>query len=240
MDPMEFRTGVIKPVEMFKEAWELIKGQYWLVFGIVFVGLLIGGLIPVILIGPMLCGIFLCLIKVIDGQPLKFEDLFKGFDFIWKSLPISLAIMIPIFVLLFLVYIPIIGMAVAGNKMSQAEFLPFIIGTFIFEFLLIIVMVCFHTLLMFAFPLVADRGLSGTQAIKLSIKAVWQNLSGVAGLLGVGMVVGFVSYLALCIGVYFAMPLIVMAQALAYRRIFPAMPPSSFEPPPPTAYQGIN
>ncbi|HQZ98481.1 MAG TPA: hypothetical protein PLP21_19360 [Pyrinomonadaceae bacterium] len=240
MNPSEFRTGVIKPVEIYKEAWELIKPQYWLVFAIVIVGILVGSVIPIILIGPAMCGIFMCLFCLTDGKPLKFEDLFKGFEYIWKSLPISLAIMVPVFVFLIVIYIPLIGVAVAGNKMSESELLPFIAGVLVFELIAAIVMVSFHTLLLFAFPLVADRGLSGIDAIKLSIKAVWQNLAGMAGLLGVGMVIAMVSYLALCIGVYFAMPIIIMGQAVAYRKIFPALPGAPFDPPAPSSYQGVS
>ena len=57
----DFRVGVIKPLECIKEGWALIKEQYWLFFGISFVGILIGGLVPIVLLGPMMAGIFLCL-----------------------------------------------------------------------------------------------------------------------------------------------------------------------------------
>lgn len=240
MNPLEFRTGAIKPVEIYKEAWELIKPQFWLVFGVVIVGILIGSIIPFVTIGPMMCGIFMCLLKVIDRKQMEFGDLFKGFDFLWKSLPISIAIMLPVFVLLIVMYIPMIGIAIAGNKMSESELIPFLFGVIIFELIAAIVMVCFHTLLLFAFPLVADRGLSGLDAIKLSFKAVWKNLAGMAGLLAVGMVIAMVSYLVLCVGIYFAMPLIIMGQAVAFRKIFPALPSNSFDPPPPNAYQGVS
>ena len=59
----EFRTGVIKPVECLKDGWALIKDQYWLFFGISLVGILIGGTVPVVLMGPMMVGIFLCLLQ---------------------------------------------------------------------------------------------------------------------------------------------------------------------------------
>ena len=239
MNEFEIRTGVIKPVEIYKEAWGLIKGQYWLVFGIVIVGMLVGSVIPVVLIGPMMCGIFMCLFCLTVGKPLKFEDVFNGFPFIWKSLPISLAIMAPILVFIVVIYIPMIGMAVAGSRMSESEVLPFIVGVLIFEMVFAVIMVCIHTLLMFAFPLVADRGISAFEAIRLSAKAVWRNLAGMAGLLGVGMVVVFVGYLALCVGVYFTIPLIIMAQAVAYRKIFPARPPQFLDPPPPGIYPGV-
>ncbi|MBK7513793.1 MAG: hypothetical protein IPI76_16255 [Chloracidobacterium sp.] len=223
MQNTEFQTGTISPVEIYKEAWALIKDRYWLVFAIVIVGMLLGGAIPVVLIGPMMCGMFICLFDLIDGRELKFETLFKGFDYIWKSLLVSVLIVAPILVMLFTIYIPIIGMALAGPRMSESELIPFLIGTFIFEIVVVVIMVCFHTLIMFAYPLIVERGLTGGQAIKVSAKAVWNNLAGMAGLLGVGFLVGIVGYMMLCVGLYLVLPLIMMAQAVAFRKIFPKL-----------------
>ncbi len=41
MQNTDFQTGTIKPVEIYKEAWAIMKERYWLVFGIVIVGLLL-------------------------------------------------------------------------------------------------------------------------------------------------------------------------------------------------------
>ncbi|MEP6946016.1 MAG: hypothetical protein ABJA02_08875 [Acidobacteriota bacterium] len=240
MQNVEFTTGQIHPVEIFKESWELIKDQYWLVFGITLVGLLIGGAVPIILIGPMICGVFLIMFRVIDRQPIGFEHLFKGFDFIWKSLPVSLLITLPVILLIFVIYIPIIGMAVAGQRMNESELMGFLVGTFVFEFVVIFAMVCFHTLLMFSFPLIADRRLSAMEAVKLSARAVWANLSGIAGLFGIGMIVVFIGYLMFCIGVYLTIPLILMSQALAYRKVFPRLAPFYQDHTAPNAYQDLS
>lgn len=221
MQNTDFQIGAIKPVEIYKEAWAIMKERYWLVFGIVIVGMLIGGAVPIILIGPMMCGMFLCLFDLIDGRELKFETLFKGFDYIWKSLLVSVLIFVPIFIVLFTIYIPMIAMAIAGPKMSESELIPFLIGTVIFEIVIVVVMVCFHTLIMFAYPLIVERGLTGVQAMMVSAKAVWNNLAGMAGLFGVGFVVAIVGYLMLCVGLYLVLPLIMMAQAVAFRKIFP-------------------
>ena len=107
--------------------------------------------------------------------------------------------------------------------MSESELIPFLIGTFIFEIVVVVIMVCFHTLIMFAYPLIVERGLTGGQAIKVSAKAVWNNLAGMAGLLGVGFLVGIVGYMMLCVGLYLVLPLIMMAQAVAFRKIFPKL-----------------
>lgn len=238
MQNAEFTTGEIRPVEIFKESWELLKDNYWLVFGITAIGMLIGGAVPVVLFGPMICGVFLVMFRVIDRQPIAFEHLFKGFDFIWKSLPVSLMIMVPIIVLLVVIYIPLIGMAFAGPRMSQGEVMAFVGGTLVFEFIVVLAMVCFHTLLMFSFPLIADQRLSGTDAVKLSARAVWANLSGVAGMIGVGTVVCFAGYLVFCVGIYLVIPLIFMSQAVAYRKIFPRMTSFSVDPHAPNHYRG--
>ncbi len=221
MLPTEFQTGVIKPIEIYKESWELIKDQYWLVFAVTLVGMLIGSAVPIFLIGPMMCGIYLCLFQKIDGRPLNFETLFKGFEYFVPSLIVAVVIMVPILLLLITVYIPMIGMAIAGPRMRESEMIPFFIGIFIFELIVAVIMVCFHTLLMFAFPLIVDRKLSGLQAMKVSGKAVWNNLAGVAGLFGVSFLVGIVGYLALCVGFYLVIPLIFTSNAVAFRKIFP-------------------
>src|SRR6266550_3254308 len=49
-DNIQFRTGVIKPVECLKEGWALIKDQYWLFLGIVFVGVFIGSAVPIVIV----------------------------------------------------------------------------------------------------------------------------------------------------------------------------------------------
>lgn len=239
MERGEFQTGVIKPVEIYKESWELIKDQYWLIFAVTLVGMLIGSAVPIFLIGPMMCGIYLCIFQKIEGRPVSFETLFKGFDYFIPSLIVAVVIMIPIFLLLITVYIPMIGMAIAGPRMSESEMIPVLIGTFIFEFVVAVIMVCFHTLLMFAFPLIVDRKLSGWQAMKVSAKAVWNNLAGVAGLFGVGFLVGIVGYMALCVGFYLVLPLIFTSNAVAFRKIFPPLNPGAFNPPPPAEYQGV-
>lgn len=239
MNNTEIRTGVIKPVEVYKEAWELIKDQYWLILGITIVGLLIGGAIPIVLIGPMLCGIYLVLFDKMQGKKIEFGELFKGFEYFLPSLILSVIIMVPLFIMMIGIYAPMIAMAVAGPRMSEAELFAFIAGTIAVELVFAVFMVCLHTLLMFAFPLLVDKKLSAIEAIKLSARAVWRNLSGVVGLFLVGFVVAIVGYLMLCIGIYLVMPLIIMAQLVAYRKIFPAPTSQDFNPPPPNFYQGI-
>lgn len=239
MNEIRFNAGVIKPVEVYKEAWELIKDQYWLIFAITLVGLLIGGAVPIVLIGPMICGIYLGLFQRMEGRPASFELLFKGFDFFLPGLLIALIVTIPTIIFLIIIYIPMVGIAVAAPNMNQGELLVFILGVVVVELVVGVIMVCLHTLIMFAFPLVVDKKLPAWEAVKTSASAVWNNLAGIAGLFGVGIVVCLIGYMILCIGIYFVIPLVFAANAVAYRKIFPGGSPSNFAPPPPNYYQGL-
>ncbi|MEQ1643395.1 MAG: hypothetical protein ABL959_08150 [Pyrinomonadaceae bacterium] len=233
----QFNTGVIRGPEVFKEAWELMKDQYWLIFGITIVGMLVGSAVPVVIIGPMMCGIYLCLLDKMDGREVKFDRLFKGFEFFGPSLIVAIVIMVPMIVLLFAIYIPMIAVAMAGPRMSESEVIPLLIGTVLFEIVVAFIMVCFHTLLIFSFPLIADRKLGGFDAMKVSAKAVWHNLGGIASMIGVSFVVAMGGYLLLCIGVYLALPLIMMSWAVAYRKVFPKIEDKwRHEPPPISSY----
>jgi len=75
--------------------------------------------------------------------------------------------------------------------------------------------------MLFAFPLIADRNLGGIAALKLSARAVWANKKGVGGVFGVGILVAIAGYLLLCVGIYLAVPVIMMATTVAYRKVFP-------------------
>jgi uncharacterized membrane protein len=95
-------------------------------------------------------------------------------------------------------------------------------GVFAIDFVFIIIMVCVHTLIMFAFPLIVDRGLGGFKAVLTSAKAVWKNLSGVAGLFAVNFVLSLAGALACVLGLYLIIPILIAGNLVAYRKIFPA------------------
>lgn len=222
MADIQFNTGVIRPVECYKEAWELVKNQFWLLLVIVIVGGAIAAFSMYILLGAMVCGIFYCYLRVIDGKDFKFEDLFKGFGFWLPGLVVGIFFIVPMFMLYALIYIPPLVAITTNPNITQDELLKIISASLAVDFIFTIFMVCLHTLLMFSFPLVVDRKLSAFQAMKTSAKAVWANLSGVAGLWGLGFLMSLAGILVFCIGIYLAVPIMIGANLLAYRKVFPA------------------
>lgn len=239
MNQNEFQVGVIKPVECMKEAWEIIKPDYWLLFAITIVGAMIGGATMYILLGAMMCGMFYCYLQRIDGHAVDFNGLWKGFQWWLPGLIVGLIMIVPMLIVYVILYFPFIAAAVMGSKLSEGELMGLLGGAFAVDLVMIIIMVCFHTLLMFSFPLIVDRNLGAFAAMGLSARAVWKNLGGVAGLYGVGFVLSFVGLLAACVGIYFVIPIIIAGNMLAYRKIFPA-PAQNNYPPAPSSFEGAG
>ena len=236
-----FNTGVIKGTECVKEGWALIKDQYWLFLGIVFVGIFIGGAVPIVLIGPMMVGIYLCFFRRMRGEKVEFGDLFKGFDYFAQSLIAALIQMIPMVIVMVPMYIIMFFLMMTSmprsGRMSQDETAAFMITFFGFYivFLIAIILVAFVVTIffMFAFPLIADRNMSGVEAVKLSIKAGRANLGGIVGLLLINFGLGFLGALCCYVGVFFVAPVTMASYAVAYRRVFPEGGQAFASPPPP-------
>lgn len=237
MSDIQFNTGVIRPVECMKEGWELIKPDFWLLLAIMFVGGMIAGFTMMILAGGMYCGIFYCYLKKVDGQPVVFDDLWKGFNWWLPGLGVAAVIFVPIIVEYVFIYISLIGAIVAGSNLGEGEMIGLMVGAMAIHFVILLLMVCFHTLLIFSFPLIFDKNLGAIAAMVTSAKAVWGNLGGVVGLIGVQLVMILLGYLACFIGVYVVVPIIIAGNMVAYRRVFPAQPNGGFHTPP-ALYQG--
>ena len=94
------------PVECFSAGWEIVRPQYWLMVAVALVGILIGGAAPMgILLGPMMCGVYLCLLARMRGERIEFGLLFKGFDYFVPSLVATLVQLVPLMVILIPAYV---------------------------------------------------------------------------------------------------------------------------------------
>ena len=243
-NPMEFRRGAVEPMECIKEGWALIKDQYWLFFGLTVVGLLIGGIVPIVLLGPMMVGIFLCLQRRQRNEPVEFATLFKGFDQFVPGLIVAVLKVLPIFVLLIPYYIFVFAMMATmprGGDPSSDESRRFMLSFFgvemVFFVVIMIVSISPEIFFMFAFPLVADRKMSGLDAVKLSFRAGKANFGGVLALILLNGLFAMLGVLCCIVGVYFYLPIAFAAQAVAYRRVFPEIAlPSNSPPPPPGSW----
>src|SRR5207302_9497750 len=95
-----FNYGVVSPVECLKAGWAAIKDRYWLFVGITLAATLLGGAVPIVLIGPMMCGLYMCLLAEMRREPIEFGRLFKGFDYFVPALVAAaiqiVAVLVPV------------------------------------------------------------------------------------------------------------------------------------------------
>lgn len=239
---IEFQRNAVQPVECIKAGFALIKSQYWLFVGMTVVGVLIGSVVPMgILMGPMMCGIYLALFQTRRRQPIEFGLLFKGFDYFGDAVIATLLHLIPIVIVVvpvyLLFYIGMFGMMAAsgGREPDPAALLGFFGFMAVVWLVIMVLMIVLSVVFTFAYPLIVDRRLSGLNAVKLSVKAGLGNFWRLLGMLMLTGLLTFVGVLFCYVGAFLVMPISFAAIAMAYEQVFglgnvqPNVPP-----PPPT------
>jgi uncharacterized membrane protein len=227
-----FLRGAVRPVECLRAGWDLVKDNYWLFVGITLVGLLIGSLAPMnILMGPMMCGIYYCLLRKQRGRRIKFEMLFKGFDHFVQSLIATLIMTIPVLAvsipgsiaLMIIVFPNLFAAGPPGGPPAPTSgwVITFLTAYSVLLLAIMLVSIVVAVLFFFVYPLIIDRKLTGIQALKTSFAAVRGNLGGVLGLVLLNYLLTLVGLLACYVGAIFVLPIHFGAIAVAYRQVFP-------------------
>ena len=242
-DMPEFRRKAVEPVACIKAGWNLIRNQYWLFVGIAVVGILVGSVVPFgILLGPMMCGIYLALFKTRRGQAIEFGDLFKGFDYFGDSLIATLLHLIPIMVVFvpsyIVFYIGIFFLMPRNGDPDPSAMLGFF-GLFaVFWIVMMVLLILVSVGFTFAYPLIVDRRLSGLNAVKLSIKAGMANFWPLLGMLLLNGLLSLGGALFCYVGAFLVVPIGFAAIATAYEQVF-GLSEGEFQPnlpPPPPSF----
>ncbi len=223
---LSFNSGAIRPIECVREAWAAIKSDYWMLFAVSIVGGMIAGVTFYVLLGAMVCGIMTVYLKKIDGGEVKFDDLWAGMKYLVPSLPITLLFVIPIVVyivaMFFTMYAPLIALAVMPEgEVDTSVLIGTMVATIAVDVVIAVVMTCLHSLIIFAFPLMVDRGLNAIDAIKLSARSALKNAGGIGGLIVVQFGLIVLGELMLCVGIYLMIPILTATTMVAYRKVFP-------------------
>lgn len=240
-----FQRRAVQPVQCIKDAWALIKDRYWLFVGMAAVGLLIGSAVPFgILLGPMMCGLYLAYFKRIRNEPFQFDLLFKGFDYFGPSLVATLLHMVPILIIVVPSYIVfylgfVFTILVQGNDGNPGAVLGMLAMFGLFWMVVVIVIIVISIGFTFSYPLIVDRKLAAMDAIKWSFRAAMANFWG---LLGMSLLTGLLACagILLCyVGMFLVFPIQYAAIAIAYERVFGLSNPLPFSPdlpPPPPSF----
>lgn len=239
-----FKRKAIDPMGCIKAAHALIKEQYWLFVGMCAIAILIGSAVPLgILMGPMMCGLYLAFFKRRRGEAVELGTLFKGFDYFAQSVIATLIHVIPILIiivpayLLFYVFF-ILSVAVQGDEPNPAAMFG-VMGMFVLFWLAMIIVILFLSIgFTFVYPLMVDRKLQALDAIKWSFRAAMGNFVGLLLLILLNGLLTMGGVLLCYVGMFLVFPITYGAIAVAYEQVFGLSDQSEsgpdLPPPPPS------
>lgn len=240
-----FRRNAVEPVQCIKAGWELVKDQYWLFVGITAVGVLIAAAVPMwILMGPMMCGMYLAFFKQRRGQAVEFGDLFKGFDFFGPSLIATLlhvvpilAVVIPAYIIFYLGMILSLAAQSSSGEPDPAAMMGFFVMFTLFILVIMVIVLFISIGFTFTYPLIVDRKMQGFDAVKVSFRGAMSNFWRLLGMMVLTGLLGLAGTLLCYVGAFLVMPISYAAIAAAYEQVFGLQDPrevlSNLPPPPP-------
>ena len=216
MNNIEITEGALDATACIGNAWEAIKPNYGLFLGmtvVMILCLIALGCIPVVgfvLAGPLTCGIYFASLRQLRGQPVEFGMVFKGFEFFVPAIITGLIVSAPYIVNqiidlggMFATF----GALASGDAAAIEAASAANTGLTLIRFGLAIVGLAMALLFLFAYPLVIDRNLPAIEALKLSFSGVTKNLGGVIVLVILEGLISIAGFFALCIGIFFVLPL---------------------------------
>lgn len=239
-----FKRNAVEPLNCLKGGLDLVKGNYWLLVGICFVAILVGSALPLgILMGPMMCGIYLTFFAKRRGLPIEFATVFKGFDYFGDSVIAMLIHYVPIIILVVPSYLIFyLGLFLVlpepGSEADTTGLFIFLGASIVFWFVIICLMIVISVAFTFSYPLMVEHRLKGLEAVKLSARAAFANFWTLLGLTLISGVMVFAGALFCYVGMFFVLPISFAALALAYEQVFElkAAPAGPDLPPPPPVF----
>jgi len=250
MAEVPYVKGAIEAGDCVGRAWELVSRRFWIYVGLGLVTLLMIGCIPClsnILFGPTLGGFYYFVLRDNADQEVDFGMLFKGFEKFLPLMIVGLIQSLPGIVWTIIQYSVDFAQYLGTSTGRDIEFFQTggdgIAAGLSVAFIVLIIVLMFLSaawtlLLTFAIPLVMEHDLGVVDALTTSVKAAGSNLGGLILLIIFEFFVALLGVIALCLGIFVAIPVIYAANVIAYRYVFPHGPKSNFDmnPPPPTAY----
>jgi uncharacterized membrane protein len=255
MENVQYRSGAIDAFDCVGQGWELVKRNLGLYVGAGLIVMIFIGCIPIVnffLIGPMMGGFSYLVLRDLRDEPIDFGMVFKGFEKFVPLMVLGLIQAVPGIIFQILQYTvdfaSLMGAppAAGGTDFFQGSGGPsplqtgMITGMIVLFVVYMIFQLIWNAALTFAIPLVIEADASIGEAITLSLGAVFSNLGGLVLLVILNFLVMLLGLIALCIGIFVAIPVVYAANVIAYRQVFPYLggPTGYTGPPPPDVYDG--
>src|SRR5688572_3960277 len=132
MNQTEYLRGAINPGDCIGGSWALVTRQFWFYIGVGLITMLLISCVPIVnffLMGPVLGGFYLLVLRDMREEPVEFGELFKGFEKFVPLMVVGLIQAIPGIVMQFVQWTFDIGRLIAdgngGPDLYQASGPPF-------------------------------------------------------------------------------------------------------------------
>jgi uncharacterized membrane protein len=254
MNDIQFGRGTLDGSGCVSRAWEMIKLRYGFYLGMTLLTVVLAQwlyCISWVLVGPVWAGVYYVVSRDLNGEPIEFGMMFKGFDKfvpmmiigLIESIPLALYQLLSFFFNFASLLIPddhrrstdLFQQSPAVPAIGAGIVIAIVVAALVFLLFFIAWSVTFY----FAIPLSFEYDLPPMEAIKLSARAGWSNFGGLVVLSLMLWLVGILGVLLLCVGILLVtIPVTVVAHAIAYRHVFPRIRQNmqNMMPPPPSEY----
>jgi uncharacterized membrane protein len=238
MSNIPFNRSAIDAGECVSSGWNLVKPNYWMYFGITLIALLLISCVPCInflLIGPVSVGVYYVMLRGMRGEPVDLGMMFKGFEKFVPAMVVGLIQGLPGIIWTVLDYGINIARLISGgfDKGSSGTFYrpeifdnPLMAGLSVLyvgmALLFAGISIVWGLTFVFAPAIMAEHDLGPLEVLKLSARAALSNIGGLILLVLLQILLAILGVVALCIGVFFVVPVLYAATAVAYRQVFPA------------------
>jgi len=194
--------------------------------------MLLGSVVPVILFGAMMCGIYLCYLEQLRGNPVELRRLFDGFQYFQSGLVATVLLM----AVSLLVALPA-SLSLSGAVIMLPLFIDrggltlafglYLVVIGVFVLVIIVAVIILGAFFMYAFPLIAEHGLSGSEAVRLGARAARANFWSTVGVMAIQVLFGMVGVCLCYVGAFLVLPVTMGAGMAAYRKVFPVQASSN-------------
>jgi uncharacterized membrane protein len=222
-------------LESLRRGWDLVfaePGQSIGISALVILTMIGASLVPcvgsiaqLIATGPLIAAWYLYFLKRMRGQPTEWGDAFAGFSspmltqLILEHVVSTIATLLVIFPMMAGIFLAI--MSAAASMAVDERLAPLAIVGVVALFLIAFAAMLYLSISwMFALPLIIDKQLDFWPAMKLSWRVTTRQFLPLLGLLLLCGLIYLAGILALCVGVFVALPVCVAALAYTYEDLF--------------------
>jgi hypothetical protein len=213
--------------DVIARGWQIVSGNFGLAVGATFVALLcivVAGVIPCIgaiiglFVNPVLIGgLYRLFLKLHRGEPAEFGDAFSTFS--TSFLPLFLLGLVQ-GILTVVAMLPGYALIFIGNAFAERSEGMSILISLLGLLLILPPAIYLGVSWVFSSLLVVDKDMDFWPAMELSRKVAGKHFFSVFGLLFLGGLIVFAGMLALCLGIFVAVPIVFAAIAVAYDELF--------------------